>query len=49
VVGPLGFPRRSVFVINARGVISYVHRALAGITFRPVSELVAAVEQAKKA
>ena len=49
VVGPLGFPRRSVFVIDARGVISYVHRALAGITFRPVSELVAAVEQAKKA
>jgi peroxiredoxin Q/BCP len=49
VVGPLGFPRRSVFVIDAKGVISYVHRALAGITFRPVSELVAAVEQARKA
>lgn len=49
VLGPLGFPRRSVFVIDANGIITYVHRALAGITFRPVSELVAAVEQAKKA
>jgi peroxiredoxin Q/BCP len=49
VVGPLGFPRRSVFVIDGNGVISYLHRALAGVTFRPVSELVAAVEQAKKA
>ena len=48
-VGPLGFPRRSVFVIDAKGMVSYVHRALAGITFRPVSELVEAVEQAKKA
>ena len=45
-VGPLGFPRRSVFVIDAHGVIRYVHRAIAGLTFRPVEELVAAVEAA---
>ena len=45
-VGPLGFPRRSVFVIDAHGVICYVHRAIAGLTFRPVEELVAAVEAA---
>jgi len=43
-VGPLGFSRRSVFVINASGVITYAHRAIAGITYRPVGELVAAVE-----
>lgn len=46
-VGPLGFPRRSVFVIDANGVITYAHRAIAGLTFRPVEELVAAVEAAK--
>jgi peroxiredoxin Q/BCP len=42
-VGPLGFPRRSVFVINADGVITYAHRAIAGLTYRPVSELIEAV------
>ena len=46
-VGPLGFPRRSVFVINGAGVITYAHRAIAGITYRPVSELVAAVEASR--
>jgi thioredoxin-dependent peroxiredoxin len=45
-VGPLGFPRRSVFVVDAQGVIRYAHRAIAGITFRPVDELVAAVQAA---
>lgn len=46
-VGPLGFPRRSVFVVDAKGVIRYVHRAIAGLTFRPVEELVTAVENAR--
>jgi thioredoxin-dependent peroxiredoxin len=39
-LGPLGFPRRSVFVIDRHGVIRYAHRAIAGLTYRPVSELV---------
>ncbi len=47
-VGPLGFPRRSVFVVNSDGVITYAHRAIAGLTFRPVEELVAAVAAAGK-
>ncbi|MFM1839555.1 MAG: hypothetical protein RIS37_821 [Actinomycetota bacterium] len=46
-LGPLGFPRRSVFVIDGQGVVRYVHRALAGLSYRPVEELVAAVEKAK--
>ncbi|CAB4609014.1 unannotated protein [freshwater metagenome] len=46
-VGPLGFPRRSVFVIDSTGVIRYAHRAIAGLTFRPVEELVAAIEAAR--
>jgi thioredoxin-dependent peroxiredoxin len=39
-LGPLGFPRRSVFVVDGDGVIRYAHRAIAGLTFRPVDELV---------
>jgi peroxiredoxin Q/BCP len=46
VLGPLGFYRRSVFVIDAAGVIRYVHRAIAGLTFKPSAELVAAVKAA---
>lgn len=45
-VGPLGFPRRSVFVIDAGGVVRYTHRAIAGLTYRPVDELIAAVKAA---
>jgi peroxiredoxin Q/BCP len=44
VLGPLGFYRRSVFVIDAAGVIRYAHRAVAGLTFKPSSELIAAVK-----
>jgi len=39
-LGPLGFPRRSVFVIDASGIVRYVHRAIAGLSFRPVAELI---------
>jgi peroxiredoxin Q/BCP len=43
ILGPLGFYRRSVFVIDPAGIIRYAHRATAGLTFRPVDEIVAAV------
>ena len=46
-VGPLGFPRRSVFVIDPNGVVTYAHRAIAGLTYRPVSELMEAVTQTR--
>jgi thioredoxin-dependent peroxiredoxin len=42
-LGPLGFPRRSVFVVDRTGTIRYAHRAIAGLTFRSVDELVRAV------
>jgi peroxiredoxin Q/BCP len=45
-LGPLGFPRRSVFVIDGQGVIRYAHRAIAGLTFRPVDELLRAINDA---
>ena len=45
-LGPIGFPRRSVFVVDTAGAIRYMHRAIAGLTFRPASELVDAVKAA---
>jgi len=45
-LGPLGFYRRSVFVVDATGVIRYAHRATAGLTFRPVDEIIEAVHLA---
>lgn len=43
-VGPLGFPRRSIFVVDSEGIVRYAHRAIAGLTFRPVEELVEALQ-----
>jgi peroxiredoxin Q/BCP len=44
-LGPIGFPRRSVFIIDADGVIRYAHRAIAGLTYRPVTELLDALRE----
>jgi thioredoxin-dependent peroxiredoxin len=44
-LGPIGFPRRSVFIIDSEGVVRYAHRAIAGLTYRPVSELVGVLER----
>ncbi|MEJ7800058.1 MAG: peroxiredoxin [Ilumatobacter sp.] len=44
-LGPIGFPRRSTFIIDADGVIRYAHRAIAGLTYRPVSELIDQLDQ----
>lgn len=44
VLGPLGFYRRSVFVVDGGGTIRYAHRAVAGLTFRRTDELVAAIK-----
>ncbi len=44
-LGPIGFPRRSVFVVDAGGVIRYAHRAIAGLTYRPASELVEVLQR----
>ncbi len=45
-VGPLGFPRRSVFVVDDAGVVIYAHKAIAGLTFRPVAEIIEAIGRA---
>ena len=47
ILGPLGFYRRSVFVIDRLGKISYARRTTAGLTFEPTSALIEAVKQAR--
>ena len=42
-LGPIGFPRRSVFIVDGGGIVRYAHRAIAGLTYRPVDELVAVI------
>ena len=46
VVGPLGFYKRSVFVVDGDGVVRYAHRSAHGLTFKKTGELVAAVRAA---
>jgi peroxiredoxin Q/BCP len=41
IVGPAGFYRRSVFVVDGAGVVRYAHRALSGLTYRPIDEILA--------
>jgi peroxiredoxin Q/BCP len=44
ILGPLGFYRRSIIVIDADGLVRYAHRATAGLTFRPTDEIIEAVQ-----
>jgi peroxiredoxin Q/BCP len=34
-----------VFIIDDEGVVRYAHRAIAGLTFRPVKELIGELEK----
>jgi peroxiredoxin Q/BCP len=43
VLGLMDLPRRSVFVVDGVGVVRYAHRAVVGVTYRPVGELVDAI------
>lgn len=43
VVGPLGFYRRSVFVVGDDGVVRYAHRSITGATFKGTQDLVRAL------
>ncbi len=43
VLGPVGFYKRSVFVVDSEGTIVYAHRATAGLGYRSVDEIVAAL------
>lgn len=43
IIGPLGFYRRSVFVVGADGILRYARRSLIGVTFTRTPELLAAI------
>jgi len=43
IVGPLGFYRRSVFVVSPDGTIRYAHRSATGLTFKKTDELLKAI------
>ena len=43
IIGPLGFYRRSVFVVGPDGLLRYAKRSLIGVTFTKTPELVAAI------
>lgn len=47
VLGPLGFYRRSVFVIDGEGTITFARRSLTNMTFVPSEVLLEAVESTK--
>ena len=46
ILGPVGFYRRSIFVVDGQGAVRYAHRAVAGLWFRPTDEVVEAVRSA---
>ncbi|HET6664087.1 MAG TPA: peroxiredoxin [Acidimicrobiales bacterium] len=46
ILGPVGFYRRSIFVVDSQGMVRYAHRAVAGLWFRPTDEVVEAVRSA---
>jgi peroxiredoxin Q/BCP len=43
VLGPLGFYRRSIFVIDAQGVVRFAHRSITSAMFRPLDDIVQVV------
>jgi peroxiredoxin Q/BCP len=43
ILGPLGFYRRSVFVVDSDGIIRFARRSLSSLTYVPASQLVEAV------
>jgi peroxiredoxin Q/BCP len=45
VVGPGGFVRRSIFLVDGEGVIRYRHVALFGLRYQDVGDLESAVAQ----
>lgn len=46
ILGPLGFYRRSVFVVDGAGIVRYAHKAIAGLSFRSTADLMEAVRAA---
>jgi peroxiredoxin Q/BCP len=39
VLGPLGFYRRSLFVVDQHGVVRFAHRSVTSLTYQPVDAI----------
>ena len=48
ILGPLGFYRRSIFVVTADGTIGYAHRSITSLSFQPAEAVIAAVENTRR-
>lgn len=46
-LGPLGFYRRSIFVVDGEGVVRFAHRSLTGATFKTSTALLEAIRTAR--
>jgi peroxiredoxin Q/BCP len=46
ILGPLGFYRRSIFVVDAGGIIRFARRSLTSMTFMPAGQVIEAVRAA---
>lgn len=46
ILGPLGFYRRSVFVVDAKGIIRFIRRSLSSLVYVPAQQLVSALAEA---
>ena len=49
ILGPLGFYRRSIFVVDRDGVIRFARRSLSNLTYVPTAELVDAIRATEAA
>lgn len=43
VLGPLGFYRRSIFVVGTDGLVRFAHRSATGVTFKSTGDIVRAL------
>jgi peroxiredoxin Q/BCP len=48
VLGPMGFYRRSLFVVDAKGMVSYAHRSVTSLSFQPPEAVIEAVRSAER-
>ncbi|MDA8062561.1 MAG: peroxiredoxin [Actinomycetota bacterium] len=46
VLGPLGFYRRSIFVVGADGLVRFARRSLSSLTYMPADQLARTVREA---
>ena len=45
ILGPLGFYRRSIFVIDSAGVVRYAHRSVTSMGYQPIDVIVEEVRR----